>query len=647
MTDVQIQIGANADITGLQKLETGYQSVLTKARQVYQEISSPITAIADRADAKRGLDDLNQKANEIKQQIARTRLDQLSGGYGPAAGPGYLSKLKTDLEMVQLQGDLAQGGLQQPQPILGRAMGAGRFLGGKALKYGGAIAGVMGAYSLFSNISERMGVAEEGNMRFATGLSAMRGKTSLDYSAVDSLYQVNELLNKMGQTAFMTAKDMIPFVDVMEEMTSTFRGNYGSDSYYRSLGVTRNEFVQTANIGKSLRVDSSTLSGFLVGGMRQGGFSGPEGSRMSTMLMLNENMMHRATESIQAMQQLISGTIHGTQGPRAYGMYNLMQTLNESKFQAYRGTGGAQSLLGINQAFRGGGNQNLEYFRAMALNPAFQDINQRRLAEFNSTAPSGPTNYSTGRYDQLISDVFQELGAFATSGDVTEQLRKMGFSGASEYVAGKYKDPTKMNIERLFDQYRGAYGTQDEGRRFLMTAQMSKDLGVSFADIGVLNEALKDDEFMRRSREKGLGVADVADARRKWTEAGAKLPEMEKYMTGKMTSEDHLQAIARDIKKVSDGLLPVAIRVLSKIESFTSQTASAIDSVVDFFNTGEGPSAVEINKKNREAIAETFNEVISGISTIVTDFKTWAESPENKNSGGVNITLPGSLIIED
>lgn len=647
-TDVGIQIKADADISGLNKLESGYQGVLTKVRSLYQEIASPITAIADRAEAKRGFDDLNRKAGEIKQQIARTRLDQLQGGFGPAAGPGYLTKLRTDLEMVQLQRDITQGGIQQPPSMLGRAMGAGRFMGGKALKYGGAIAGVMGAYSLFSNISERMGVAEEGNMRFAMGLSAMRGRTPLDYGDVSGFYEIRELLKSMGQTAFMTAKDMIPFVDVMEEATSIFAGKGGRFGLKFDPTALRADFAIAANIGKSLGVDTSALSGFLVGGMRQGAFGGTEGTRMSTMLMLNENMMHRATEAIQSMQQLMSGTISGTQGLGAYGMFNLMQTLNESNFLAYRGTGGAQSLLGINQAFRGGGNQNLEYFRSMALNPAFQDINQRRLAEFNAMDAGGSTNYGTGRYDQMIADVFQELGAFATAGDVRKQLSSMGFTGAAAYVSERYQDMGKMNIERLFDQYRGAYGTKNEGRRFLMTAQMSKDLGVGFADIGVLNEALKDNEFMRRAREKGLGLGDVAESRRKWIESGAKLPEMEQYITKKTTTEEIFQAIARDMKKVSDNLLPVAIRVLSKVESFTSQTANSVDAVANFFNVGSiDPTKVKRDYRASDEQVKAVNDFFIKMFDFVKGVNLSNESVKYQPYN-INLNLNGpQTVIED
>lgn len=652
-TDVQIQIGANADVVQatLQKVDNGYTALLNKARQVYQEMESPITAVANKAKHTREYENLNSRAYEIEQRLARVSLEQSQGMLGPASGPGYTAKLINDLEKTNLERQVSQFDMipiSQRSPsgagVMKDVMGKGRFLGRKALGYGGMIAGGMGAFSLLSGIFGRMDDAEERNRRFATSVSVGRGRSPLDYADAPDLYEVNNILERMGHTAFMTTKEMLPFIDVLDELASTFKSTDLKFISRLKIESLKDNFTVAANIGKSFGVETPILAGFLTAGMRQGSLGGVEGTRMASMLMLNENMTHRATEAIQSMQQMMTGTVGGTQGLGASGMFNLMQTLNSSPFLAYRGAGGAQRMLGINQAFIGGGNENMQYFQSMALNPAFQEINRRRLSGFGGDG--GPTNYGTGRYDQLIADVFQELGAFATSGDVGVQLSQMGFSGAAAYISEKYKDPNKMNIERLFDQYRGAYGSENEGRRFLMTAQMSKDMGVSFSDIGVLDEALRDREFMRRSQEKGLGLGDVAQSWKNWKEAGGKIPEMEKYIKEKTKNEDLFQAMADSLKSISDDLIPLTNTVLGDISAFTSTISTGVDRVANFFNAGEGQSATEINAKNRQAVSETFDTVINSLDTIVQNFITWAEKPGNKKID-LNLSgMPGATTLE-
>lgn len=596
MTDVNIKIGTQGDISGLQKIDSGVQDLLNKVKLTYQQFQTPVTALADKAGAKKDLDALNQKASNIERKIAQTRLDILQGVEGPAGSPRHLEKLKQDLEVTGLQRKIAQIDMQQaPRGATPaqRLAGGAAFLGRGALKYGGIAAGMMGAFSLFSNISERMGDAEEMNRRFAMSMSVMRGQTRLDYKDVESFYEIDEALRRLGDTAFMTSKDMIPLNDVMRELSATVaRPIKIGEGYINSVydpSYLWGEYIQTANIGKSLEVEPSVITEFMLQGLRQGSFK--EGTGLGTdfisKLMLNPNMRHRATEAVQAMGTVLTGSAQGVQGPRAYGIYNLIQTLNELDFETYRGSRGAQALLRMDQAFQGGGSENLQYFQAMALSPSFQESNRLRTAEYNALQKRESVDFGTGRFDQYISDIFQEVGAFGTAGQVEEQLRKLGFGKAAEYVSERYEDPTKMNIERLFEQYRSAYAAKDEGSRMLMTAQMARDLGVSFTDIGVLDEALRDKEFMRRAGKAGLDLSEVAESRRQWIESGKDVPSMDEYIKKKTTTEESFQSIAKNLKRIADELLPVFANDIGP--ALVSASQSIADLVRFFTGNDEKP----------------------------------------------------------
>jgi hypothetical protein len=575
---MSIDITVNAksgDVSGIKKIEEGYQSLVNKTKQAYQSLQkeSPMQIIADRQAQRRQMTELDRKATQIEQKIARTKLGQLEDGT-TEAGTTNLAKLRTDLEKTNLQRQITQSEMRvMPTPIR-QVMGAGRFVGGKVLRYGGAIAGIAGAYGLFSGIAERMETSSQKEQEYATAIMQSGGLTGMGFGERGAFFGIEKVLEKLGETVLATSKDILPLIGTAKELGDLMGGTQGFTG----------KFARTVNLAKMMGVDTSVLNQLYMGGIRGGGFTDPEQMQlMSQALIMNPNMAFRGNETLQAFQQMMSGTVGGTQQLGGFGMFNLMNTLNQSPFLAYRGAGGAQAMLGINQAFTGGGNQNLEYFQAMALNPAFQDINARRLSEYNALPGGGPTNYGTGRYDQLIADVFKELGAFATAGDVQGQLSKMGFKGAAAYVGSSYADPNKMNIQRLFEQYRGAYGAKDEGRRFLMTAQMSKDLGVSFSDVGVLNRALQDPEFLKLAKEAKLDPEAMAGVYDKFKTGGKRAEVIAEYAKAQADKEIALQSMADSIKKMATKLLPDIVIGLDLLAENLPILTEAIVDFVKFF----------------------------------------------------------------
>ena len=639
MARVDIDIGTQGDVTGLKQIETGYQNLLTKSQQAYRSMmgSSPMDIAADKSSHERKMSELDLKARDIDRKMMQVKLGISEGATAPATGKDRMQELQTQALRVNYEKSV----MQEEQRVIAQGrekrMGAiapyaraGRFAVGKTLKYGGLIAGGLGAYSLFSNIFGEMAGAEERNMAYAMALSTTRGrrdeqrykgvipqeeqhlyyggrtdyggKTRIDYDdVVKPFFQVKEALKSIGETAYITAKDMAPMLEVVKEIGDVSGGRKGT------AGA---RLAQITNIGKLLGVESPVLSQFLTQGIRGGGFTGDiQGTDMAKVMMLNQNMMHRATESLQAMQQVMVGTTHGVQGLGAFNMLNLMDTLNSSQFRAYRGMGGANMMMRVDQAFRGGGNENFQYMQTLALNPSFQVQNARRLAAFKDAQEGAPTNYGTGRYDQFIADIFKDLGAFATPQDVIKMLGGekvdgkyvggLGFGGAARYVEEKYgASLNKTNIERTFDQYRLAFNAKDEGQKLFMTAQIAKDMDIKFADVGVLSKAFENEEFMKRARKGGFAPGEVAGIYERFKKEGMTMPELDEFLEGKAEAKriavetaTKLQA-AKDIlvrKLVEGGGMEAIITIAGALPKLVE----AINSFVNIFKT-TGPTGPTI-----------------------------------------------------
>jgi hypothetical protein len=602
MTDVNISIETAGDVTGLNKIEQGYKSLIGKVKQAYQSITdvSPIRVMADRQAQERKMSELSRKANEIDRKIMTAKLDVAEGRIPKEDGATSIQRLQTESMRINYERAIAGDRMKeinQRRQLMGRIMAPGRFVAGKALRYGGAIAGIAGAYGLFSGIAGEMGAAGEREEAFATALSQARGRTGIGFAEYQAFFDINRILKEMGETALATSKDMMPMLEVSKELGDFMGGAQGFTG----------RFARNVNLAKMLGIDAATLAQLYTPGIRMGGFGNIDQMQgMAQMLMLNPNMRHRGTEALQAFQQLMGGTTTGTQGLEAFGMFNLMNTLNTSRFRAYRGMAGAQRLLNVNQAFTGGGNENFQYFQTLALSPAFQEANARRVAQWRAVQ-GGPTNYGAGRYDQVIADVFQELGAFATPADVMKQLNQMGFGGAAEYVGRQYQDPNKMNIQRVFEQYRAAYGSKNEGQRLFMTAQMAKDLGVSFTDIGVLNTALQDKGFMKLAAQGGLTPEQMAKTYNDFISSGRDQTKLLEVQEAKARKEQAFQEMAEHIKKMVTDLLPVIAPALTKMAEHLPVLTDSIVGLINFFTKkrGQPPGPSKITKEQIPLVEES------------------------------------------
>ena len=578
---MQIEINTNLNDAGVRKLDSGVQNLITKTNQAYRKLQegSPIQAAADKQMHARKMDDLERKSSELERKIHRIRTLGMEGQLGPEH-KAYVQKLGLRRQALGFERSDVAGLAEESRAIQAKrsamiapVVRAGRFTAGKALKYGSIGAGMLGAYSLVSGIMGQVGTADEMNLAYAGALSATRGKQGLDYSNIKPYYEVQSILEELGQTAYMTSKEMIPLLDVSKELADFSRAG--------AKGL-----IGVANIGKSLGVDTAVLSQFMTGGLQRGNFSaGGQYGDMAKMMMLNQNMMQRATESIQSMQQVMGGTMHGTQGLGAFGIFNLLDTLNSSGNRAFMGSGGASAALRFDQAFRGDGSENLQYMQTLALNPAFQQRNQR-MAGRNVT--QGPTNWGSGAYDQLIADQLKELGAFATPADLITSLKGRGISGAEGYIKKMYGGGMgKMNIQRLYDVYGGTFGAgKGEGQKMFMQAQMAKDLGISLADVGVFGEAIADPKFLERAKKGKLATGEYAAAFGAYKEGGTE--GLEKYFKDRKTNEEAMLAMAVGIKNAIDELKGVMNQYLKPLSEITKEWLPEIaKTLISWFGTDE------------------------------------------------------------
>ena len=608
---MDIKVTTSGDVTGINKIEAAHTSLMSKVKEDFKAIQgkSPMQIAAETMTHERKLGDLDRRARDIERKIMATRIRMSEGTLG-TSGKQRVDVLQAKSTRVQLAKSQAMETQrfdveekQRRARMVAPFMGAGR----KVLGYGSMIAGGLGAYSLMSKVFGEMEGVKERNIAYGTALSVTRGRGGdLDYSPTDQpFFEVRKALKDLDEISVITAKDMAPMLEVAKEIGDV-------------SGKTGANLAQITNLGKFLDVGSQSISQFLTQGIRGGGFEGgTQATDMGKMMLLNQNMMNRATESLQSMQQVMTSTTHGTQGLGAFNMMNLLDTMNTQGFKAYMGMGGANMMTRVDQAFRGGGNENFQYMQTLALNPAFQEQNERRRLAWKETI-GGPTDYGTGQYDQIIADVFKDLGAFATPEDVRKQLAQTGFKGASKYVSEKYEDSMdKTNLERTFDIYRSTYGSKNEGQRLFMTAQMAKDMGVGFSDVSVLNLAFKNMEKnpeLRKMFMEGAGSNEELIKRQKaWEKSGKSIPKYQEIMEERAAAESlaietatQFQATKEQFMKafadpaVKDAIVNIAKHLPAVAGAIIQYFPPFIDTLTRHFGTDEEKEALKQKELKEE-----------------------------------------------
>ncbi|MCK5606072.1 hypothetical protein KAR91_29505 [Candidatus Pacearchaeota archaeon] len=606
MTDVQIQIGTQGEVGGLSKIKDEY-TLLGKAKQAYFNIKEKPQAVGERMSADRKIVELERKAGDIDRRMMAAKLGMAEGRIAPEEGKATLKKLEIESLRANYERSFAR---EQQQVIKQReqsrarmfapVVGAGRFAAGRTLKYGAMGAGMLGAYSLISSIMGETGAVDERNLAYATALSAARGRGTggIDYATDKPFFELQEMLDELGQTAFMTSKEMVPLLDVAKELA-----NFSKEA--------AKPLADVANIGKSLGVATPAIAEFFKGALQRGNIEVTETGElkrsdveMSKMMMLNQNMMHRASESLQSMQQVMAATTHGVTGLGGFGIFNLLDTLNASQNRAYRGFGGAQAALRIDQAFRGGGADDaFQYMQTLALNPAFQATNRRRL-EATRGVVAGEANWESGYYDQLIADLSKSLGAYSTPKDLIKTMKGMGVTGGEGYITKMFGGDggmKKMNIQRLYDVFSTAYGAeQNIGNKFMMQMKMAQSMGVSPADIGVFGEAIRSPEFMKRAEAGKLRTGEYAAAYKAYEEEGQE--GYQKWFQTRSENQETMISVASSIRDSIDEIKVVANEYLKPMaEAVREYLPEMVKSFVNWFGTEEQKKAFAIKERRKEA----------------------------------------------
>ena len=162
----------------------------------------------------------------------------------------------------------------------------------------------------------------------------------------------------------------------------------------------------------------------------------------------------------------------------------------------------------------------------------------------------------------------------------------------------------KPSIQRVFEQYEGAYG-KGEGNQLLMTAQLAKDLGVSFSDVGVLRKAFKDKGFMKLAREQKLDPKAMAKLRRVYEEKGGAVGA-EDIMTAKATFEQSMQDMAIDLKTMTTELLPKLLPAIVTLAEYFPILTDSVVKIADliFGKDKEEPPEIIWDPKDIKKVSE-------------------------------------------
>jgi len=601
MTDLSIGITTKGDVSGIKAIGREHQALFTQIKQSFKSLQerSPMQRMADRQVVDRKMGDLERKANELERKVAQAKLGLIE--YGPAAGTAgppsagtaAAKQFKTDLERVNLQRTVMrteaferQAGQQAGGPsFMGGVGRAGRFTAGKALKYGGAIAGMAGAYSLFSNIAESVGTAEEMNKSFAMALST--GQTGMDLKDKEEFFNIKDSIKEFGQTAYITSKDMLPYIDLLKEMNAEYAimdeltGKIRPFEYGKGGGpqseAYKESIARTANMAGRLSVDQSVINEFLKGGVRLRGEDPVTGGNIAQMLMSNDRTSHMAMEVMQSMNQVLSATAHGTQSLGAFGISNLLYTINRSGPAKYLGMGGAQAIMNVDQAFRGGGgSESFQYFQNLALNPAFQEQNRAKTRGMGKRAGE-ETDWQSGLYDQYITDALVGLGAMGTPSALKKEFENRGIGGGiGAYIDKMYKSSgmDKTNFARVAEQYEVSYGGDlSAGRKFLMQEELAKGMGINPSDIAVITGAVKDVKYRYRQKLGGFSEGEIEDMR-KQAKAG-KITGVEAFIGAKSESEEEFIKAGFAIAGIKDDVRLLVTRSVIKTATTAAEAAAA------------------------------------------------------------------------
>lgn len=423
-----------------------------------------------------------------------------------------------------------------------------------AMRMGGAVAGLMGAYSLFSKIGGGMSTIDESQTELAQSMLTLPKKWTAGFD--DSIKLFTSDLEILGDTALITTKDMKGMIGALRETGSTSR-------------YTREIQVRIANEAKMMNVDPSISGGIEQTLLRYGGIgSGDDFLQMQRRIGIRgmgTGMSHRMEELLRTQSETMMALSHGANMTGGATIENILGLLDKSGMKMFSGQRGGQLMQRLDQGFRSGGSEIFENFQYLALSP----MKQKRVR--------GKGGFGSGLYDAYAADWIQEQGAFATKEDLIKSARGLGNQDLADYI-NRTRSGEKTNIELVMSKFKkGLDIGRGGGEDLRFAAEFSGQMGgASMSDIMALNRV-----FSGKNRERFLKEVTALGFDKKTTAEFASVfdneSEAAKFLKGKRTTVMEFEKIGESLNSVIKENRVVINKALKELSGWVKTGTTAIN----------------------------------------------------------------------
>lgn len=579
MTDIKIGISAtgqaeigkqiNDTAAKVDKTASGMGGIIQKANQYYQQLTQSKNLL-EQKDQQHHRKELERIQKEIEAR--KVLLEETERRPATTAA----EQAKRTVQVQQEQRVIENLERQAATPYTAPQRAPMRIPGARgAMRVGGAVAGLMGAYSLFSKISGGMGSEDQASTELAKTMLTMPGGGA-------GFQEVREMLTSemkiLGDTALITAKDMQSMIGALRET---------GDMSEKSREIQ----IRIANEAKRMNVDPSVVGGIQQQLLRFGGIGGGgDFLQMQRRIGGREGMSHRVEEMLRTQAETMMALSHGANMTGGATIENILGLLDKSGMKMYSGQRGGQLMQRLDQGFRGGGSEIFENMAYLALSP----MKQKRVR--------GKGGFGSGLYDAYAADWIQEQGAFATKSSLMKSAIGLGNEDLADYIR-QTRTGESTNIELVMSQFKKGLDIRGGGGENLrFAAEFSSQMGgASSSDIMALNKVLSGERreaFLVTAKKFGLDKKGSAEY------AGALLrgdPEAEKFLKGKRTTETIFEEIGKNLNKVIEENKFAINKALKELSGFIKTGTETTKILTKFLEKWLGKKELTTSEKIEES----------------------------------------------
>jgi len=378
------------------------------------------------------------------------------------------------------------------------------------------------------------------------------------------------MLSEVGQTAFITAKDMKNMVAALRET---------SDVSHESQLIQ----AMIANEAKKMKVDPAVAGKIEQDMLRFGGINSPsEYLSMQRRIGGREGMSNRVEEMLQTQAETMMALSHGATQTGGRTIENILNLLDQSGMKMFSGQKGGQLLQRIDQGFRGGGNDQFEQFAYLGLSP----MKQKKVGPMAG-------GFGGGMYDAYAADWIQEQGAFATKETLIKQARAIGNEDLADYLEKTLSSDGLTSFEKVVAKVKSGLDIQKGGGGKLRLAselggQNGMMSGASSTDIQALLSVLggrKRDEFVKlMAAGKIKEAGDLSGVAPEFLKGQA-----EGHVGGKSAIERGFDKLGKDLNKI----IEKNRKVMAELIDFVGKGTEALGTLNDFLHDWFGGKKTE------------------------------------------------------